>query len=243
MRAVSSRFSALLLVFLCEGCASPVSPTSGKDAGDPPDGSPSTFALSGTVFEIRGGSRTPAPNHPLWAQVGPPPWTSGSFSYPRTTTDSAGRYTFRDLPAGHVAVVFAGGPGFSADGYLQLCAAGVKVGPGGGDLDIEVTSSGNPEPSPGPRALVVSGQIYEMTPAGRVGLAGATLAVDWSSDTWLWGAISADAEGRYTMCGIPAGWPLTIYAGKPESGHEYVSVGAVFNATATFDIEVRRRSQ
>lgn len=243
MKTIPSRLSALLLVFLCEGCASPVSPTSDPDVENPPPVPARTVDLSGTVFEIRGGSRTPAANHSLWAQVGPPPRVSGSFSYPRATTDSAGRYTFRDLPVGDIAVVFAGGPGFSLEGYQQLCAAAVKLGPGGGDLDIEVTSSGNPEPSPVPRPLVVSGQVYEMTPAGRVGVAHAALAVEWSYESWLWGAIFTDAEGRYAMCGMPSGWALTIYAGKPDSGYEYVSKGAAFSGNATFDIEVRRQSQ
>jgi hypothetical protein len=206
-----------------------------------PPVSPTTFNLSGTVFEIRGGSRTPAPNQRIWAHVGPPSGTSGPHSYPSTTTDSAGRYTFSGLTPGHFALVHAGGPNFPD--YKQLCAAAVRVGSNHQDIDIEVTPSANPEPSPARRPLVISGQVYEMTPAGRVGVARANLAVDVSYDSWLFDAIYTDAEGRYTMCGIPAGWSLTIVAGKPESGHDYVYTEAVFHADATLDFEVKRRNQ
>ena len=61
--------------------------------------------------------------------------------------------------------------------------------------------------------------------------------------SWLWGAIYTDAYGRYTMCGIPAGWRLTFVAGKPESGYDYNYRAAVFHADTTFDIEVMRRNQ
>jgi uncharacterized protein YbdZ (MbtH family) len=202
---------------------------------------PATFSVSGTVFEIGPGGRTPAPNHQLWAQVGPPPWVSGSFSYPSTTTDSEGRYTFSDLPAGHRVVVHTGGHG--APSFVQLCAAAVQLGPGIPDLDLEVTSPVSPQPSLGKRPLVVSGQIYEMAAAGRVGIAGGHVAVEWNWDSWLWGAIFAAADGHDSICGIPAGWTLWFHVGKPESGYDYIYKEAVFHTNATFDVEVKRRNQ
>jgi hypothetical protein len=137
-----------------------------------------------------------------------------------------------------MAIVHTGSHG--APSYLQLCAAAVQLGPGIPDLDLEVTSPVNPQPSLAKRPLVISGQVYEMTAAGRVGVAGGHVAVEWNSDSWLWGAIFADADGRYTICGIPAGWTLGFHAGKPESGYAYVYKEAVFHANATFDVEVKR---
>jgi hypothetical protein len=178
-------------------------------------------------------------NLQVWAQVGPPPGESGGFSYPAATTDAAGRYTFGDLPAGYIAVVQAGGPGIPE--YEQVCVAARQIGaPGTPELDLEITSRTNPQPSSGPRPLVVSGQVYEMTSAGRMGVAGAHVAVAWNYDSWLWGAIFADADGRYAICGIPAGWKLTFVAGLPESGFEYVDQEAVFHGSGTFDLEVKR---
>jgi hypothetical protein len=126
---------------------------------------------------------------------------------------------------------------------VQLCAAAVQVGPGTADLDLEVTSLFGPQPSPAKRPLVISGQVYEMTSAGRVGIAGADLAVEWNYDSWLWGAIFTDDDGRYSICGIPAGWSLNFVAGKRESGFDYIYRAAVFHVDTTFDIELKRRNQ
>lgn len=237
MKTISSPVVTLMTVaWLVAGCDTPHGPTPppGPGTSGPPSVPAGTVTLSGRVFEIGPGSRTPAANRSLWAAVGPPPLVSGAISTFFTTTDSSGRYTITQLPAGHIAVVHAG----STD-YPQLCAAGLQLRAGAAELDVEITSSANPQPSPTMPHLIISGQIYEMTSAGRVGIAGAYFGVDWNVDSPLFGGLFTDADGRYSLCGIPRGWLIEFLAGKP-GRYTDVAIWRGFDANTTFDVELKR---
>ncbi len=103
---------------------------------------------------------------------------------------------------------------------------------------MEITSKVNPQPSPTMPPLIISGQIYELTSAGRVGIDGADVAVDWNVDSTLFGAVFAGADGRYSLCGIPRAWPIEFLAGKP--GYDGTATWQRFDADSTFDVELKR---
>jgi hypothetical protein len=124
-----------------------------------------------------------------------------------------------------------------ASKYLLACGAGTVLTPKT-ELDVEVTSRVNPHRSPTQSPLRISGQIYEMTESGRVGLAGAWLGLEHHGSDAPFLDAAADADGRYAACGIPAGWPMVVSASKPGYVNSYV--WHQFGADSTFDIELKR---
>jgi hypothetical protein len=92
----------------------------------------------------------------------------------------------------------------------------------------------------------VTGQIYEVTPAGRVGLGGAVIYVYWANDGYFL-TVVADADGYYLACGIPANRPMAFevarnlsagYNGDYEIPYIWYQFGG---ADLTRDIELKRR--
>jgi hypothetical protein len=154
-------------------------------------------------------------------------------TYYQATTGPDGRYLFAQLPYGSVSVLAF------APNRRQVCAAGAKLGPAT-QLDVEITSSASPQPSPSPSPLRITGQIYEMTPAGRVGFAGWSIGIDRDVPDLVFLTVRADANGYYTACGIPAGWPVHFDIG----GEIYEAVSGAgwhrFSGDTTVDIEMRR---
>ena len=205
----------------------------------PPAPSPSTTSttsLSGQVFEV-----TPAGRFAL-ADIGVTvvvmPAAGGVYTHMTTTAAPDGRYAFVQLPPGS-AVVYAHSPG-----RLQICGA-LPALTASTLQDLEVTSTANPQRSPDPPPLRVTGQIYEMTQTGRVGLGGAVIHVYFAPDGYFYTAV-ADADGYYQACGIPANRPVAFevardlsagYGGEYEIPYLWYS----FGADATRDIELKRR--
>lgn len=236
MRTATSTLAAALIGAggVCAGCASPATPASHGNPTAPSSGAP-VVTLSGTVFNVGAGGRTPASNWPLRVVVGPAPGIGGMYSYHQLTTDSSGRYTIPGVIPGFLAVAHAGGHPLN---YVQPCAAAIQLRAGTTVLDIEVVSSAD-TPDWERRPLVISGQVYETTRAGRSAVSGASIAVNWQPDTYLYGGtVATDADGRYSFCGIPSGWDVELEASKP--GYDSPSSWQRFSADAAFDIELKR---
>lgn len=193
--------------------------------------------LSGEVFDVTPGGRVPAPNIPLVLVVvtssscRAPCTSTTRFTYQNTTTGPDGRYHFPELPAGSAVVAI------DSPSHRQICGAGTDLRVGA-RLDVEITSRSNPQPSPTMPPLRVSGQVYEMTPAGRVGVSDAWIGVDHHANDSPFFTVFTDAGGRYSMCGIPANWPIAFDAGK--SGYDGSRVWHHFGAETTVDIELLR---
>jgi hypothetical protein len=196
-------------------------------------------SLSGQVFELIPGSRVPAANIPVLAVVlttagcAAPCTSTTRATYVDTATGPDGRYSFAQLPAGS-AVVLAGSPT-----YQQVCGAGAELS-AATQLDVEITSRSNPQPSPTMPPLRVTGQVYEMTPAGRVGVSGASIGMDHHLPDAPFLTVFTDADGRYRACGIPANWPIGFDVGKSMYEVADRTYWRHFNADTTLDIEVRR---
>jgi hypothetical protein len=223
----------LCLIVTIAGCDSSARPAVGAQPSPlvPP-------SLSGQVVELIPGGRAPAANMALLAVVvtdvacAPPCVRSQTFTYHWTSTDPDGRYNFPQLPAGGAVIL----P--DASKYSLACAAAVELR-GPAQLNVEITSSANPQRSPVSSPLRVTGQIYEMTPVGRIGVSGATIGMDHHGPDAPFYSVVSDADGRYTACGIPAGWPIAFWTGKP--GYDDSYVWHQFNADSTVDIELTRR--
>ena len=236
VRAVVLMLSMVGIV-ACLGCDSgklPVNPTSvTSTAVEVPR------SLSGQVFELIPGSRLPAANIAVSVGVlttsgcAPPCVSTTRSTYDSTTTGPDGRYSFPQLPAGS-AVVHA----YSAN-HRQVCGAGIELG-AVTQLDVEITPTANPQPSPTMPPLRVTGQVYEMTPAGRVGVSGAWIGMDHHLPDSPFLTVFTDADGRYAACGIPPNWPIGFDTGK--TGYEVAAntVWHYFRADTTLDIELRR---
>ena len=237
MRAVVVTPTAVVIA-ACLGCdgggASLVNPTP----------APSSLAevpraLSGQVFQLMPGGRVAAANIDVLAVVvttsgcAAPCVSATRFTYHNTITGPDGRYSFPQLPAGS-AVLLA-----NLTMHQQVCGAGAELGVAT-QLDVEITSSANPQPSPMPPPLRVTGQIYEMTEAGRVGVSGASIGIDHHVPDAPFLTVFTGADGFYTACGIPANWPILFDIGK--TGYEVVNRTSWrhFTADTTLDIEMRR---
>jgi hypothetical protein len=240
----SENTSALCMVVLClmlptAACNSDSrSPTPGVTTPSPLSQPPVPLTLSGQVFEITPGGRVPAADFPLLVVVvttsgcAPPCVSTRNWTRENTRTGPDGRYNFRQLPPGSAAVLA------SSATHDQVCGAGVELGVET-QLDVEITSRANPQPSPTMPPLRVAGQVYEMTPAGRVAVSGASIGMDHHGPDSPFFTVFSDAEGRYTACGIPANWPMAFWTGKPGYVDSYV--WHRFIADSAVDIELKRQ--
>ena len=194
-------------------------------------------SLSGQVSEITPAGRVPAGGVQVLAVVVTPSGcpapcsTRRTWSSHSTGTDPDGRYTFAALPSGDVAVLVLG------SSFRQLCGVGATLGPAT-QLDVEITSNANPQPSPTRPPLRVTGQIYEMTPAGRVGVSSAWVALDHHGPDSPLLTVFADADGRYSVCGIPPNWQVAFDVGQ--SGYVGRYDWHEFTGDATVDVELQR---
>jgi hypothetical protein len=195
-----------------------------------------TTSLSGQVFELTPAGRFPLGNVEVLAIVLAP--GPGTHTYVGTTTGTDGRYSFTELPAGS-AVVRAFSPG-----RAQVCGALIAL-TATTQQDLEMTSTANPQQSPNPNPLRVTGRIYEMTPSGPVGLAGAEINIEWANDGGFVAA-TADGNGYYLACGIPPNRlmafevfrnPFDGYGGEYEIPRSWYQ----FSGDATLDFELKRR--
>jgi hypothetical protein len=199
----------------------------------PPTPSPSTTSLSGQVFEL-----TPAGRFPLADVMVSAVVISGLYAHVTTTTGADGRYAFSQLPPGP-AVVQA-----HSAGLRQVCGALIAL-TANTLQDLEVTSTANPQRSTNPAPLRVTGQIYENRPAGRVGLGGAVIYIDYANDGPFL-TVVADADGNYLACGIPSNRQMAFEVARNLSAgydgdYEIPRIWYQFGADATRDLELKRR--
>lgn len=233
MRAV-----ALIALVACAACRETTSPVNPTPPPPPPPAASVTMTLSGSVFEVIPGGRVPAPGIRLVAVVvsdascAPPCSSKRVWTREATTSGPDGRYQFATLPPGP-AIVLA-----DSRSHQQVCgaarAAGVTT-----DVDVEITSSANPLPSPTMPPLRVAGQIYETTPSGRVGVAGASIGLEWLAQDSLFITVNADRNGRYSICGIPPNAQIAFWTIK--TGYTDTYVWHEFTADMPLDIELTRK--
>jgi hypothetical protein len=233
--------SAILSVAACgSSSGSPASMPPTSPSPPSPPSPPAAFSVSGRVLEVISGAHVPVADFPVFVRVlsrnCTAPVCTDSFSAAQSTRTAAdGRYSFSDLPEGRVVV------SANTASHAQVCGA-TTVLSAATQLDVEITSRTNRQPSLTMPPLRVSGQLFQITPAGRVGLSRGSLDLSLSLDasaqttsTAFFLEVDADANGNYLACGLPANWPIRF-----TSGYEDYQKWHQFGADGTLDIERRQ---
>ena len=230
--------STILSIASCGSSSSSPGPMQPTSPSPPPP--PASFSVSGHVLEVISGAHVPAADFPVFVRVlssnCTAPVCTDSFSAAQSTrTDTAGRYSFGNLPAGRVVI------SANTAAHAQVCGA-TSVLSATTELDVEITSRTTRQPSLTRPPLRVSGQLFRMTPAGRVGVSRGEIALQLSLDasaqttsTAFFLEVDADANGNYLACGLPANWPIRFI-----SGFEDYQAWHQFSADGTLDIERRQ---
>lgn len=191
-------------------------------------------SLSGQVFDLTPEGRIPAAAVLLGVSVlsgncpGNPCTTTHTWRTTETGPD--GRYSFSSLPAGTAALRSLLGT------HRQVCGAFTPLRVST-QLDLEITSKANPQLPLALAPLRITGQVYEATAAGRIGVAGALVYFDWAWETFFFG-VEADGDGRYAVCGIPPNWQMGTAAWQ--DGYDEAYSYRYFNADTTLDFELKR---
>jgi hypothetical protein len=239
-----SSWSVILCAILSiAACGSPNSSPGSMSPSSPspptPPSPPASFSVSGHVFEVISGAHVPAADFPVFVRVlsrnCTAPVCTESFSAAQSTrTGADGRYSFGGLPEGRVIV------SANTASHAQICGA-TSVLSATTQLDVEITSRTNRRPSLTMSPLRVSGQLFQVTRAGRVGVSRGEIALQLSMDasvqttsTAFFLEVDADANGNYLACGLPANWPILFI-----SGNEDYQKWHQFGADGTLDIERR----
>ena len=227
-------FCSLMLcaVMSIAACGSSSSPSGPVQPDDPPS-PPAVFSVSGRVLEVISGAHVPAADFPVFVRVLSRNCPAPVCTSPQgTRTGPDGRYSFGELPAGRVVV------SANTMTHTQLCGA-TSILSATTQLDLEITSRTNRQPSLTMPPLRVSGQLFQMTSNGRVGVSRGEimvlLSLDMSSQTTsraFFLEVDADANGHYLACGLPANWPILFL-----SGFEDYEKWHQFSADAILDIE------
>lgn len=222
--AIGSIAGVLCLAVLVSACDS-------RSLNQPTPLPPVTTSLSGVVFEVVPGGRTPAAGVPLLAVIATTTGNATRFTRVGTTSGPDGRYQLSGLPSGSAIIL----PDTLT--YQLVCGAAANLSPAT-QLDVEVTLSANPQPSPTNPPLRITGQVYEMTSAGRVGVDRATVWLEWKAPDSPFASFVTGSDGRYTMCGIP---PNTMLAfGVWKEGYDDPYDWHIFGGDSTVDIELKR---
>jgi hypothetical protein len=124
--------------------------------------------------------------------------TNGSgYGMAPAITDVDGRYRFSNVPNGQV-FLFGGAPH-----AYQPCAAIATVSGANSEKDIEILDSAVTRPLTAADSPILSGTVYRSTNAGRQPVAGA--AIEFEYPAAIVAQTITDAQGRYSLCGLPMG--------------------------------------
>jgi hypothetical protein len=219
------------LALALAGCdSSPESPVAPSAPVTDPT-RPGYHTLSGTVLEAFGGTFRPAARtRTLFFWVEQRTERGSSASVMPVNTDANGRYT-ASVPDSRVSV------SAWSRAELQPCLINAEVRT---DtlLDVQVVPIAEAQSvaarqlqSEGP---IVSGQVYERTPAGNRPVADADVIVDISVDVYH-AFTKTDVVGRFFLCRISA--PIRIDVGM--TGYQWES-RFLRDASTDLEIELRR---
>ena len=189
----------------------------------PPTATGGPYSLSGILTVRTTSGIAPAAN----AGVGGYVITTNGNSYGMApvSTDAEGRYQFSNVPSG-VVVLYGG----AAHAY-QPCAAVATVNGANGTKNIELVDSAATRPETTTDSPTLSGVVYRKTAAGKQPVAGAIIEFEYPPVIAT--TTTTDAQGRYSLCRLPAG------RGGLEVWLNGVSIGGVvvnINGDAVLDL-------
>ena len=123
--------------------------------------------------------------------------TGEGYGIAPVVTDANGRYEFSNVPGG-VVVLYPGAPH-----AYQPCADVATVSGTNSVKDLELVDSAVTRPSTAANSPILSGVVYRKTAAGKQPLAGAAIEYEYGPVPVT--ATTTDAQGRYSLCQLPAG--------------------------------------
>ena len=193
---------------------------------------PSTFAISGTVYESSPSGLRPLAGVPLDISV---EYQSHS---PQTTTDADGRYSVTRSASDPLTVKV------EKTGYSQPCVARTSTGTDS-VLDIFVVRESVLREGGLPASFPIitptlSGVVFESPDNGQKAIAGARVTADYSGGMG-WGPAATtmtDHAGRYLFCGLQPAW-ISIWVSDGKGLFEV----PLKTAVSSLDIEVPRRER
>jgi len=161
---------------------------------------------------------------------------------PQVTTDGDGRYTFPMLPS----LALSGQKLIAVKaGYSQPCR--VQVVPGIRNHDIHLVSNVTLATAGMPASFpivppVLSGAVFEQTPAGRQPIAGASIILDFSGGMdWAPSArTTTDPQGRYVLCNVEVRTGFGLSALVAKEGYASAFVDVTVRPPNSFDFELKR---
>lgn len=184
--------------------------------------------ITGSVVErTREGTR-PRPYARVWAWV---QRSNNGYSAGSVRTDGDGNYRFPTLPDAFI-VLQAG-----ADGYDQPCASTLHLTSNGAQATIEVVSETAPVYDPDPPAPALRGVVYEMTPGGRLPVAGARVFVETLFEI-VAATTMTDEQGRYSLCRLPT---TGTYVTPVKKGYVLKGTDVALAGVMTIDLEMTRQ--
>jgi hypothetical protein len=186
---------------------------------------PQIATLSGLVFE-----GTPQGDRPLGGVKLEIHALLGFTSLGTVSSDAEGRYVFGNVPRGTTVALAR------VSGILeQQCVASTTVQTDT-VLDVELG-----EAHPSTRLLrspIVSGVIFENTPAGRRPIPNAPVSYDWDClDGAAEASTRSDANGRYEICRLPRGGCVDVFLQDGRTASRLIDV----QRDTVLDIEVAAR--
>lgn len=199
----------ILATVACGAGAPPAGPTT------PTTSTPLSYTLSGEVFENVAGTKQPVAGAGIYLWGVPCAivlpghncitWY-GAVTGHDPVSDGDGRYVAPDVPLRQVSIIVG------KAGYVQPCAATGYAQNAGVDVELVSMASLNTA-SPLPlmtNGVRVVGTVFEMTPDGARGVAGAFVDVETEPDLAV-ATTMTDLTGHFTMCNVFSG---SLYVGK-----------------------------
>lgn len=120
-----------------------------------------------------------------------------SYGMAPVSTDAAGRYAFSNVPNGVVVLI-----GDAPHAY-QPCAAVATVSGANGVKDFEIVDSAAMRQDTPTDSPTLSGVVYRKAGAEKQPVAGAVIEFEYPPVIAAW--TITDAQGRYSLCHLPAG--------------------------------------
>jgi hypothetical protein len=187
--------------------------------------------LNGIVNEVSMDSRRPLASVGLDISVEYQSWP------PSTFTDNEGRFTAPNV-----------GPGLkiaaTKTGYSQPCRVPVRTQAEPYEVNLvanEVLSTTGIPPAMPITGPVLTGRVFERTPAGQLPVSGAFITLDFTGGMgWAPSATTvSDAKGHYLLCNVEdsTGFGFAVLVRK----EGYLDIFTNVTQLSAFDIELRRR--
>ena len=234
MRRITTTLGIVLLALACSETRSPVGPSPPAPSASPIPPLPTLTHVSGVVYEVTSGGRRPLAGVQL--DISP----EYQSNFPITESNAEGQFTVELVPRDGLKIV-----GIKTN-YSQPCRLPVRAGVG--DYEVYLVSNDILSTTGAPSSLpitapVLTGRVFERTPAGEHPIAGASFVLDFSNAFgWSPGAGTVtDTTGHYLLCNVVDSTGFGVGAAVWKPGYDNASLDLGSKPPPTLDVELSRR--